>query len=187
MQDKCLFNQIWNKIYRTDIIKNNKIRFNENLEVCEDQLFNLEYLKNIKKIKVIDHILYDYYSNHNGLNFKHIENRLEKKLMMIDYEAGCFYSGGYLAEYIQKMYLYTCFSGIANIVNFKNTRKKELNDFINNKEIHENISKIICNTNQLKLKIFGNVLNIKSYYILLGLGKIMVLAKKWYRRLKYES
>lgn len=186
MQDKCLLNQLWNKIYKTNIIKENNIRFNEELDVCEDQLFNLEYLKNIEIIKVIESVLYNYVSNPSGLNLKYIEKRLEKKIMTIEYECDNFFKDKYLSNYIQKIYLYTCFSGIANIVKFKNTSKKELYDFINNKELHNKITIITKNTKKVLFKILGKILNFKSYIVLLMIGKTSIFIKRVYRRIKYE-
>ena len=34
----------WNKLFKTSIIKGNNIRFNEDLSLGEDLLFNLNYL-----------------------------------------------------------------------------------------------------------------------------------------------
>ncbi|MDV7785567.1 glycosyltransferase family 2 protein [Enterococcus gallinarum] len=33
-----------NKLYKVDIIKTNKLRFNESLHFCEDQVFNIQYI-----------------------------------------------------------------------------------------------------------------------------------------------
>lgn len=50
----------WNKIYLKDIIVNNKILFDENISICEDMLFNVEYALNIKNIKFLNENYYNY-------------------------------------------------------------------------------------------------------------------------------
>lgn len=52
------FNFVWNKLYKKDIILKNKIQFNKNFKRSEDLLFNLEYIKYIKDVKVLEDILY---------------------------------------------------------------------------------------------------------------------------------
>lgn len=42
----------WNKLFRNDIIIHNKIRFNENLIIKEDEVFTLEYCKHVKSIGI---------------------------------------------------------------------------------------------------------------------------------------
>ncbi|MCL2869325.1 glycosyltransferase [Candidatus Saccharibacteria bacterium] len=49
-----------NKIFRTDIINQNHLRFNENLKFGEDLIFNLDYIKWTQKISFVDKPLYYY-------------------------------------------------------------------------------------------------------------------------------
>lgn len=70
---KSLINQVWNKLFITDLIKKENIRFVENLNMGEDLLFILEYLKVCRKISIIKDPLYNYFiSNNNSLtgNYK---------------------------------------------------------------------------------------------------------------------
>lgn len=48
------------KLYRSDIIKNNKIRFPLAVHYGEDLIFNLEYLEHVTEIRVIDSPGYNY-------------------------------------------------------------------------------------------------------------------------------
>lgn len=66
---------VWNKIYISKIIKNNNIRFNEEIYICEDLLFNCEYISNIEKGCYITDKLYYYIqrdnsSYNNNYNYK---------------------------------------------------------------------------------------------------------------------
>ncbi|MDO5548127.1 MAG: glycosyltransferase [Eubacteriales bacterium] len=57
---------LWNKMFRMDIIKENSIRFNEDLSIGEDMVFLLEYCTYLQKAKVIPDCLYSYTQNPNG-------------------------------------------------------------------------------------------------------------------------
>lgn len=52
---------VWNKIYKTELLKKNKIFFDENLEVGEDVLFNFEVFKNKVEIIVCKDPVYQYH------------------------------------------------------------------------------------------------------------------------------
>lgn len=77
-----LLNIVWNKIYYTNIIKENNIRFDENVTKGEDLLFNLDYILHINtSIGIINESLYYYVSKSSGLNrgFREpIEDRMQR-------------------------------------------------------------------------------------------------------------
>lgn len=54
---------LWNKLFRADVIKDSGIRFCEDLRFGEDLLFSLEYMNNIKSIQLIPDITYHYLTN----------------------------------------------------------------------------------------------------------------------------
>ena len=80
---------IWNKIYDVERLKKNDIKFDENLSLGEDLLFNLEYLKTgIEKFKCIDLPLYHYIKrgtesldNKYREDFLKIQEKLYEKLI----------------------------------------------------------------------------------------------------------
>lgn len=57
---------LWNKVFKLDIIKDKKLKFNENIKICEDLLFNVQYSQYIKTIIKIDYIGYGYYQSLNS-------------------------------------------------------------------------------------------------------------------------
>lgn len=88
---------LWGKIFKTDIIKNNKIRFDKQLFMSEDMIFLLEYLRYVQNWKMIDEALYNYNRlNETGIsrniNYKYTSNYiklnecLEKKLLELNFE-----------------------------------------------------------------------------------------------------
>ena len=55
----------WNKIYLSDIIRENKLKFDESLSIWEDLLFNLEFIACAHRIVSINEDLY-YYRIHDA-------------------------------------------------------------------------------------------------------------------------
>lgn len=64
------FNPPWNKLINRNLINKNLIRFDDNLSLGEDLIFNLTVMKESKKIKTINKKLYNYMLTSNGLNQK---------------------------------------------------------------------------------------------------------------------
>lgn len=50
----------FNKLYKSNIIKNNNIAFNESISICEDLEFNLKYIDRCDKITYLPIPLYNY-------------------------------------------------------------------------------------------------------------------------------
>ena len=59
-KENYLYNELWNKMYISEIIKEHNIKFDKSYELGEDFLFNLDYTKYIKKAS-INIILFKYY------------------------------------------------------------------------------------------------------------------------------
>ncbi len=68
------------KFYKSSIIKENKIRFVEELTFREDEIFTMQYCIHINSIKLIDKYLYYYRIRNNGLT---ANGRLSKKHLIL--------------------------------------------------------------------------------------------------------
>ena len=77
--EKWLLNSPVNKLYRRDILLENKIKFDKSLSLGEDLIFNLEYLKCVKQdILVINKPLYNYIlENQESLTSRYQKNYFE--------------------------------------------------------------------------------------------------------------
>lgn len=63
------FGVIWNKIFKTEIIRKFDIRFRNDITLGEDFVFSLEYLRYAQKVNVIDDkLIYYCYQNFNTLS-----------------------------------------------------------------------------------------------------------------------
>ena len=58
--EKFLFSAPWCKIFKSSIIKGNNIKFNEDMSLGEDLVFNFDYLNHVKHIFIINKCLYHY-------------------------------------------------------------------------------------------------------------------------------
>lgn len=78
-----IWHYLWNKCYKTSIIREKQIRFEDGLRSAEDVLFNRAYLKVCDTIRYID----DYYYIYNCVNVSSITKRVhtfdEKDLLVM--------------------------------------------------------------------------------------------------------
>ena len=80
-----LFNTPCCKLYKASILKNNKVYFDTKLSLGEDLLFNLDYLKYVKKAVVAKQNLYYYRrGNLNTLSTIYYPNIMEIQLLLYD-------------------------------------------------------------------------------------------------------
>ena len=65
IENQCL-NNCWGKLFKSDIIKNNKIRFDSQMKIGEDAKFVLEYLQESSSLKICNLPLQAYIINEEG-------------------------------------------------------------------------------------------------------------------------
>ena len=61
-----IFVAVWNKIYDLNVIRDNKIIFDESIWYGEGMLFNMHYLQYVDKVLIVDYDLYHQVSNPNS-------------------------------------------------------------------------------------------------------------------------
>ena len=72
---------LWNKLFKKDIIDSNKLKFNESIHMCEDQLFIVQYLLKVNSIKLIPNMLYHYRMRKGSIVWN---NGSKKRLTVFD-------------------------------------------------------------------------------------------------------
>lgn len=79
--EKVLICAPWGKLYRSDIIKDNEIKFPEDMSLGEDMVFNFHYCNYISKIVIINSPLYNYIVvNENSLLNKYKTDLYSKQM-----------------------------------------------------------------------------------------------------------
>lgn len=75
-----IWHYIWNKCYRTEIIKSHNIHFIKELRIAEDVRFNEDFLQYCNRLLFIDQYLYLYNCMNSQSISKHSSNRNEKTI-----------------------------------------------------------------------------------------------------------
>ncbi len=127
------YGAIWNKIFKLSIIKENNIRFKENISLGEDTVFDCEYYKYVEKIFVTEDILYRYYIN-GDFSLTKQSDEIQKWLYlkeMYSYYLDLLKENSLLEEYREQVsYIILTNMAIAidslNNVSDKNKYEKEL-------------------------------------------------------------
>lgn len=84
IHEKASFRSPWGKLFKKSIIIDNNIRFNKELSIGEDFIFNLEYLSKSEKVVMSDNYLYHYLINDTSTLKRYKSNcwDLYRKLMV---------------------------------------------------------------------------------------------------------
>ncbi|MCM1180026.1 MAG: glycosyltransferase family 2 protein [Clostridium sp.] len=80
---------LWNKLFCTKIVKENKLLLNTEFWMCEDLVFVLEYLKYCENVVFIDSCTYHYDADHGISRFSLTQKRLTE-----------FYAKRYIQDYL---------------------------------------------------------------------------------------
>lgn len=143
-------NSVCSKVYKLDIIKKQNIKFNENIQIGEDLLFNIKYLKFVNKIKWNNKAIYNYYvENKKSATKKYIDNKYEQ-----------------LIEINNKFKIY--------LKDFKNIKLLKLQQYIKIKNIYSCIINLYhknCNyTYNEKIKFIKKIKKENKENIIYGMG-----------------
>lgn len=184
LQSNLIFNQIWNKMYKTEVIKENNISFDTELSIAEDLKFNVEYLSKINSITNTSNVLYKYRITNNGLGFKYRDNIGEIKIDLIT-EIKQKISNGICTEFISESYIKQYFFMFSNILDNRNKISKKLKyskikKVVQEKKYNEIIFK--CNVKSKKMKILLSILKTRNTKIIIIFSKIANLYDRLYKK-----
>lgn len=99
-------NYIWNRIYKTSLIIENKISFDTTLNLGEDFVFNCEVMKHLSSLYVSTDILYCYYKYfQNQLTMRFRNNELERRDTMFEAHKNLYCYHGLYENYKKNCYI----------------------------------------------------------------------------------
>lgn len=113
-----------NKVYKAELLKSNNAKFNPDVKVGEDTLFNLQLFVNAYKIKICDLAVYYYVTNEGSLTqlkhkpylldnmISHFQNRLDIHNKYQEIQGATFYQD--IANYYIEHILFLLFNNISN-------------------------------------------------------------------------
>lgn len=102
---------MWNKLYRTAIIRDHDIRCSEELGWSEDFLFNLEYIRYCQTFSSIRIPLYYYYKNKKGITstsfgIRNLPRTIETKLSLFEFYKELYTDMGLYEQYKLQIHKY---------------------------------------------------------------------------------
>lgn len=189
LQKNRIFNNIWNKIYVSEIINKNNITFNEDIEFGEDYEFNLDYIKLVEQAELINEPLYNYYISSNSLTTKYRENEFQIRKHNIDKNKELYRHKNYDLEWISHLYLEMFIQSSISLFNNKSASKNTIISKI--KEYSETIYNDIKSNYQnffRKEEIFvGKMIYRKKYHVIYRYIKLRILIKKIIYKLRRKK
>jgi glycosyltransferase involved in cell wall biosynthesis len=169
---------LWNKLFKREIIQNNNIRFNENLSLGEDLLFNIEYMLNCEKITNTCETLYNYviFDNDKSLSTRFNPKRLEAQVMMYTNIIDMLNKFGQFKdeneEYFRKGFSKAIIGSVKNYLNkgpdTREEKRRYLESIYQNQNIMKNIS--LFGNGSLVKNIIAFLMLIKSKNILISIN-----------------
>ena len=124
LQEKRLFNSVWNKIYIYDIIKKNNIKFDGNFISGEDYKFNLDYFNNINLAVVRNKYLYNYVMNTNSIVHDNKYMDFFKQVPIVDYNFKIYKENNYDFKNIYHRYIIIFIDAISYKIREEHKYKK---------------------------------------------------------------
>ncbi len=167
---------VWNKIYKANIIKNNNLKFNNDIYICEDLLFNCQYISKIEKGFYTTDKMYHYVQRNNSSYNKQYSERWETVIQA--YEQMKLYINEQNVKNFQYSYLYSLLN-LKEKVYMEKYRKKELL-FDINKRIKANTIGLQRNRDlsiKLKVKVYLKMYMMRCFIQLKKIKRFILTEK----------
>lgn len=167
LKEEYLFNEVWNKLYLAQIIKENEIKFDEKFELGEDFIFNLDYLKYVQQASYINEDIYIYTDGQYGLKLKYRSDKFEIEYALTKKLEQFYKNKGWDMEYIYNRFARIYYNGIIDIYKKNNPASKEeknkqLDKFIHNEKYKEDLNFLKDKITDKKFKVAVNHVFLKS-------------------------
>ena len=179
-----VFNYLWNKLYKRERIEEGKVRFDENITLAEDALFNMELYSHCKNYTFIDACLYLHYDNEESL-----EKQPKDIYTLRDtyFEICLRYEKLYICEkmaekyqgIIGNKYLYYAIVLLDTLcIENKDNKMKQkfVKEFLEFTDIIEKISKADCYN--MNYRIMKQLLKIKNTFLILLYSNLKISMKR---------
>lgn len=178
-----------NKLYKSKIIKENKLFMDKEISLGEDLIFNLKYLEYCKKVVFSDKIFYHYWmKTDNNLTFKFRKDKLDLMYLMYNKAVEYFEISGLTEEEYKDLnkhfikWMYSCFVDLHN--KGCNLTYNEKVDYLN-KSI-TTYKNIINKATDLSLSQSILRVSLSSSMMILIISKLIYIIKVKYRNLLYK-
>ena len=177
--DSCIMNPPWNKLYKKELITH---KFDENLSLGEDLIFNLEYYDKCEKAVFINKGYYHYQDiNNNSLTKKYREDSFDIAVRlykaMVDYGEKHKVSFGEM-ECVRKEFVSSLFYAIQYFYYYSNKKSKQKREVLESFSTDDMVLEAIDNLSSMPLQqgIVMKLLKCKQFGVIrifFNLKKIM--------------
>lgn len=159
-----MFNSMVNKLYKTEIIKNNGLRFNESINIGEDFDFNLQYINFCNSLSIMNSYIYEYKTENSQLTKKIRKNDFYNRIHNID-NLKTFYEKNGINSNLDFQYVKIFYSDLYN----------EITDKQNKQYIKNRIAVLLKNENLRKIKLKQR--SIIEYFLMkpIAIGNIDII------------
>ena len=157
-KENYLYNELWNKLYISSIIKENTIKFDANYELGEDFIFNLDYTKFVEKAGYINEPLYIYTDGEYGLKLRYRANKFEIEYGLTKYLEKFYIEKRWNMDYIYNRYARVYYNQIIDIYKENNPatdqeKDEQLKNIVTNPKYKENLNELQKEVTDKKMKI----------------------------------
>lgn len=173
LMNKQLMYVIWNKVYRMDIVKKNKVHFPP-YSSCEDRLFNIAYFHHVEKVKIISDSLYHYsFEGRDSLTNKFLENKFNT---FVEFYISLRNLTKYNLEGTSALFLKGVMSCIIPIHSSDchyslNEKKAYINGIVNHVEVKKAVG--IASNNSLMRKVLNILFSSRNVTFVYVVSKLM--------------
>lgn len=176
---------VWNKIYKSKLIKNIAIKFVDNNKIfCEDLMFNLKIIHHVKSIVTINKTLHHYFVRENSLSKNSDFINLEKTIDVVkNFIENNFMYESFKSDFYEFSIMVIPFIKYSLFNKMKNSIKPIESGLKILKEINENKLMITVINNSLKNKNLPLIDKIFCLMIELKLNYIIVISVVIIRKL----
>jgi len=171
------FNILWNKIYKTEIIKKNNIRLDVQIWRGEDYKFNIDYFKYINKIMITNESLYNYCIGNSGLTSKYDYKEFERRISNLNHHRDLYLEKGFDLSYVNTLYIISAVAGVTKIDSKKENLsrqqlKKRIIEIVNNEDLDKSLK--MKNDGNIIVKIFSRILKHKLINCMIFINKLKI-------------
>lgn len=179
--DSDMMYNIWNKIYRMDVIKNNNIRYREGHVYTEDRVFNRSFIENSQSVAVTEQCLYYYIRERIGsTSEKYRENyfeiRQKEYTELKDHFKKINLWNGQSQEYVSREFVERVAGTIENIFHAKKQistvqKFEKIKQIVGHPDVEEASQYARCKSK--KMRVFVSAIRRKNTLMVYMLGAII--------------
>lgn len=127
--NKGLMNAIYGRLYKTKIINQNNIKFDSNMELGEDIIFNIDYLNYANKIVTKECSIYNYIIDNSFLTQKVRDDYVKERIQLIELMQDKLNNADSKLQYeLDKKLMYIMVGCFEHIINKKNIKYKNIQE-----------------------------------------------------------